>query len=637
LGLGLARNGNKVPPVSAISALGRKAMEQARRGEFDQALATVEAAIAEQPKDKGLRFFAALLHSRLSNPAAAAAQLREALELAPGDALVRAELARTLVGTGELDEAEALLGQPGIPTQDERRIRAMIAASRGDQATAAELYREIVAADPRDFESWGNLGIALLAADDAAAAIPALEQALRLRPGNSRLMDKWAEAQAAAGTADSALPLLYTRGDSDPAAFIAAARLEDLEGRPERAVDALRSALEADPGNGAALVALAELHERSNAIDELETTLQRLETLSPAPDKLPLLRARAAYRRHDFPLALRLAEQASPAVDRAARAQLLGQVHDRLGDYESAFAAFAEMNATDALATHDAAGKAEGYLAGLSERLAVLTGDWIDRWPPPPPPGPSPEPVFLLGFPRSGTTLLDTLLMSEPRLAVSEENPMLTDVSKQVGSFERIAALGPADIESLRKLYFAQAHRYLPDLADRQLVDKFPLGIAAAALIHRLFPTARILFLRRHPCDVVLSCFMTRFQPTDLGSAFLTLDGAARLYDSAMALWARSRELLPLRVLDVAYESLVGEPAAEMKRVADFLEIPWSHRLLDNRPSAATRGFINTPSYAQVSEPIYRRAVERWRNYAGQMEPVLPILKPGVESLGYDA
>lgn len=620
--------------MANISPLGQKAIEEARRGEFEQALATAKEAIADNPDDKGLRLFAGLLLSRRSEFSAAAAHLREALALAPDDPLVRVELARVLGSMGAFDEADALLHQPGLPERQVRRLKAMLAAARGDHATAAKLYGETVRQDPRDFESWGNLGVSLLAGGDATGAVAALERALSLRPNHPSFRQKWADAHAAAGTAEEALTALYDRSADDPRALVTAARLEDLQQRPGRALETLQRALEADPVNEAALVAVAELQERGNRVEEFEQTLKRLRAAAPSAEKLPLLRARAAYRRGDMDAALELAEQARPDVDSATRAQLIGQVNDRLGNFDVAFEAFARMNQLDSLTTENPQGKAALYVSTLRQRRTeVLTAEWTSRWPDAPPP--EREPAFLVGFPRSGTTLLDTLLMNDPGVAVSEENPMLTNISRQIGAFERIADLSAADVAKLRQAYFDEAESYLPNSSGLLLLDKFPFGLGAVPLIHRMFPTAPILFLSRHPCDVVLSCFMNRFQPTDIGSSFLTLDGTAQLYDGMMRLWTRSRELLPIRVLDARYETLVADPKPEMQRVAEFLGIGWSDDLVDNRPAAERRGFIKTPSYSQVAEPIYQRAVERWRNYSEPLRPVLPILRPWIERLGY--
>lgn len=619
-----------------ISPLGKKAIEQARRGEFDDALATAKEALAASPRDKGLRFFAALLHSRLGELEPAAAELRQALALAPDDAMVRAELIRVLAALGRTTEAQALLDLPGLPRPEAMRLEALILARSGRHRDAADLYRKIVAGDPRDFESLGKLGVSLLASGDAAAAVEALEQALRLRPDHGQFVDKWIDANVAAGSAETALNRLYERQPADAQSMVTAARLEDLLDRPQKAVESLDRALAVDPANERALAALADLHERANRVAEFEAALARLEKAAPKSEKLPLLKARAAYRRGDFTRALELARQAPRDVDPAARAQLLGQANDRLGEAEAAFPAFEEMNAIDSLSVEDPTGKSARYLAGLEERIKTLTPHWVARWHDAPAQTQR-LPAFLLGFPRSGTTLLDTLLMNHPDVAVSEENPMLTAVSRQIGAFDRIADLEPEEVEKLRTFYFDQAQFYVPAARERLLIDKFPFALAAGPLIHRLFPDAPILFLARHPCDVVLSCFMTRFQPTDIGSAFLTLEGTARLYDSMMRMWVKSRELLPLRVLDLRYETMVESPQSELRAVAEFLRIDWSDSLLDNRAAAQRRGFIKTPSYAQVSEPIYKRSVERWRKYERALQPALPILDPWIKALGYEA
>jgi tetratricopeptide (TPR) repeat protein len=512
----------------------------------------------------------------------------------------------------------------------------MLASGRGDHKAAAKLYGETVRNDPRDFESWGNLGVSLLASGDSTAAVAALERALSLRPDHSSFRQKWADAHVAAGTAEDALTELYDKSSGNPSALVTAARLEDLQQRPDRAIETLQRALTIDPTNEAAMVALAELQERGNRIDDFEHTIELLRQRAPSAEKLPLLRARAAYRRGDMPEALELAEQVRADVDPSARAQLVGQINDRLGNFGAAFEAFARMNRMDSLTTEDPQGKAERYVATVDERRTqILTSEWVRRWPEAPPP--EREPAFLIGFPRSGTTLLDTLLMNDPGVAVSEENPMLTDLSKQIGAFDRIADLGPDQVAKLRQAYFDQAESYVPNARGRLLLDKFPFALAAVPLIHRLFPTAPIIFLARHPCDVVLSCFMNRFQPTNIGSAFLTLEGTARLYDSMLRLWTKSRELLSVRVLDARYELLVQDPKPQMQRVADFLGIGWSDDLTDNQPAAERRGFIKTPSYSQVAEPIYQRSVERWRNYSEQLRPALPILQPWVEALGYES
>jgi len=472
--------------MNEISTLGRKAIDQARRGDFAGALATAREAIAVEPKDKGLRFFCAMLHSRRGELEPATTELRHALAIDPDDALVRAELIRVLAAIGRTDEAQVLLDRPGLPTAEALRLEALLFACQGRHSEAAILYRKLVSDDPRDFESLGKLGVSLLASGDAGGAVEALEKALELKPGHAQFLDKWIDAHVAAGTAEAALEAIYGRQPTDSQTLVAAARLEDLLGRPHKALDLLERSLRADAANERALSALADLHERANRLSEFESALSRLEAAAPNSEKLPLLKARAAYRQGDFESAVKLAGQAPRDVDPGARAQLIGQASDRLGDAETALAAFSQMNAIDSLSVEDPAGKWARYLAGLEERIETLTQDWVARWRDIPAPT-GRLPAFLIGFPRSGTTLLDTLLMNHPDVAVSEENPMLSDASRQIGAFGRIAELDAAEVERLRAFYHDQALRHVPAADTRLLLDKFPFALSAGPLIHRLF------------------------------------------------------------------------------------------------------------------------------------------------------
>jgi hypothetical protein len=154
-------------------------------------------------------------------------------------------------------------------------------------------------------------------------------------------------------------------------------------------------------------------------------------------------------------------------------------------------------------------------------------------------------------------------------------------------------------------------------------------------LIHRIFPDARFIFVERHPCDVVLSCFMTRFDPRGGMANFLDLGDTARLYDEVMDYWLLCRDVFPLDVHTVRYERVVEDAEAELRPLAAFLGLAWHPFLLDNQRSASGRAYIATPSYAQVAEPLYTRARGRWEKYRAQLAPVLPLLEPWCERMGY--
>jgi Flp pilus assembly protein TadD len=621
----------------AIPSLAREAIEYARRRDFDRALSTGKRALEQHGGEMGLQLFVGLLHTRRMEFDEALPHLRAAVELAPTDAAATLELARALMAVGHLDEAAQFLSQERLPKRGSQLLRAAISSRKGDLTDAIAAFRALVESDPNDFESWANLGVALLNARNASAAADALGRSLQLRPDRPRVVDKWAEAHVAAGTGEQALAeiaLARKRQADDNFLAVPAARLHDLLGRPQRALNELERALEVEPHNGAALAVLADLHERQNRVESFATTVERLERAAPDAELLPFLKATLALRQGKLEEALTFARTASPVTDPGSRANLIGKICDRLGRGEDAWDAYSAMNREDARAVAGAAAEASEYRRQLDSQLRQLTLHGSTNWTRAN--GPDNLPAFLVGFPRSGTTLLDTFLMGHPSVCVSEENPLLQTVSDAAKELKRLPDMPQAEVDRLRTLYFQEAAKYVPECKGRRLIDKLPFAMVATPYIHRLFPGAPIIFVERHPCDVVLSCYFNRFVPTGPAASFVDLVDTAKLYDRMMRFWLRSQELLPLQVHAIRYERLVQDPETELRQVAAFLGLEWSADLVDNRGTAAKRGFINTPSYAQVAQPVYKDSVARWIRYRTQLEPVLPILSPWAKRLGYD-
>jgi len=622
--------------VASIPPKAREAIELARRGELARAILSGEAALAEAPDDGPLQLFIGLLHARRLDLDLALPHLRQAADLIPDDPLPRIELARALAGIGRLDDAEAALGEE--ITIAAARVRALILERRGSHGEAAALHRAAIATDACDFESWARLGACLAALGDSAGAAAALAQSLALRPDQPAVRARLAEAQAAAGKADAALEAARAQARAlpyDPLVRVTIARLEDLLGRPAAAEAALGEALALDPACAPALIALADLMERANRIAELETLMARAMAAGVPPVETALLRARLLLRRGELQAALAAARSAPEAADGGARAELIGRLCDRLGDPEGAFAAFAAMNRAGGAGTATVRKMAEDYRAMIRSRALATTPTWHRGRSAAAPPLERPSPVFLIGFPRSGTTLIDTMLAGHPQVAVIEEKPALHAAAQALGPFERLAGLADAEVATLRAHYFAALDAIEPKAAGRLTIDKLPLGIVDVPLIHRLFPDARILFAERHPCDVVLSGFMTRFDPKGGMANFLDLGDLAALYDEVMGYWRQCRTLFPLEVHTIRYERTIEDPEAELRPLCAFLGLGWDDRLLDHSATARARGHIGTPSYAQVAEPLYTGARGRWERYRAQLEPVLPVLAPWCAAMGY--
>jgi hypothetical protein len=263
-----------------------------------------------------------------------------------------------------------------------------------------------------------------------------------------------------------------------------------------------------------------------------------------------------------------------------------------------------------------------------------VTPEWASRIHPLRSDDGVPDLAFLVGFPRSGTTLLDTFLMGHPQTCVLEEGRMLEKATKLIVDTPHVD--WPPDVlRRARKAYVDELSGHVQPNFTGLVVDKHPLNMLRLAVIYALFPRAKVIFAQRHPCDVVLSGYMQNFALNHAMACFLDLADAADFYDAAMTMWTRSRDAVPQAIHSVVYERLTTDPSGELRPTLQFLGLDWCDELLDHQSTARRRGSIITPSYDQVVQPLSRAPSGRWRRYRKQLEPVLPILLPWAERLGY--
>ena len=241
--------------------------------------------------------------------------------------------------------------------------------------------------------------------------------------------------------------------------------------------------------------------------------------------------------------------------------------------------------------------------------------------------------VFLVGFPRSGTTLLENILASHPGVAALDERDTLGEAAREfLASDEgrdRLAALTPAEIEKHRAIYWQRVRGFGADVTGRVFLDKYPLSSIKLPLVAKLFPDARILFAIRDPRDVLFSCFRRSFSLNTSMFELLDLERGARFYAAVMDLAAVYRDKLDLAWHPLRYESLVADFEGEMRGVCDFIGVAWNEQMRDfaERPKSRT---IKTPSSTQVVRGLYREGAGQWRNYESELAPALPILAPWI-------
>ena len=619
------------PPANLLPAL-----VAFRRGDRAGARQAIDVALKREPKDFELLSFGGLLAADSGDPARAAVYFRRALKRMPGDLGTRINLATALVATDALDEAgKVCAGGGGDPKL--LRIAAYVHQQQGRLDQAAAAYEKVVAAYPDDFESWNNLGNVRAAQGDGEAALEAFERAIQLRPDIVEIYLNASEALASVERHEARQRLMRAGAEIAPGNVQVLTELGLAESSVRayaEAEAAYRAALRVDPGSLAPYLELGLLFEILNRVDDLAALVAEAETNGMADAELGFLKAWTLRRQGRFEEAQPLAEAIPPTIHPVRRARLIAEIADRLGQTDRAFAAFAEMNRATLDLRHPH--YAISYRDQVQASTALLTPAWTGSWTDIEVEREPASPIFLVGFPRSGTTLLDTLLMNMPNLHVLEEMPIFTEVDIALGDEARLAGLSAEEANRLRRLYFQYLDEMAPAPPGKTIVDKHPLRMARMPILHRLFPDAKVIFLERHPCDVVLSCFMSNFQLNHAMRSFVELEEAARTYDAVFQTWTRATSLLPIDVHRIRYERMVEDLEAEMRPLLDFLGLPWDPRVLDNQAAAAERGHVKTASYAQVTEPIYKRASGRWQRYRRQMEPILPILAPWAERMGYD-
>jgi tetratricopeptide (TPR) repeat protein len=508
----------------------------------------------------------------------------------------------------------------------------------GDYRKAIAAYQRVLARNVDDYEVWNNLGNAFASLGDIDHAIDAFEKAITIRPNVTVLyvnyakaltpLDRDAERQALMRRAIAVAP-------DDVDIIVELGLAESAMQNFDAAEAAYRKAIRLTDGFTPAYLELGLMLENLNRIEALELLLEEARSKGVDSGELDFLRAWVLRRQGNFSEAMPLAEATPESVSPVRRAQLIAELADQLGDADRAFEAFARMNAESVKASPTAATD-QGYGDDVTEVAELLTADKVAKWLPLKTDMSLAPPTFIMGFPRSGTTLLDTLLMNVPTFHVLEELPVVRQIEHALGPQDRVGEIDSAEANRLRELYYDSLKVIAPDAHDKTIIDKHPLHMSRIPLIHRVFPDAKIIFVERHPCDVVLSCFMANFQLNRAMRHFSTLADAADLYDKVFDVWFRAKALLPLNTHVVRYENMVSNTEGELRRLLDFLEIEWDPAVLDNQKAAAGRKHIRTASYAQVTEPIYNRASGRWQRYRSQLQPVFPILKRWADRMGYE-
>jgi tetratricopeptide (TPR) repeat protein len=376
-----------------------------------------------------------------------------------------------------------------------------------------------------------------------------------------------------------------------------------------------------------------EALERLNRLSEAAAALAEGQWRFPLHPGLALLAARLARRSGAIEQAERLAcevigmPQASSDIQCQAGYELghALDAQDRCAEAYTAFVAAKEIQRPQAAAF------AEIWRVRMRKMRSaenLPTAREFRRWAEAPPVMPRRH-AFLVGCPRSGTTLLERMLGSHPQLASSSESavwhssvwmPFLRDCRGASGMRAVLAGMTPQQIEAGRDRYWQNiAQTVEGEVGDRLLLDKNPSVFPVLAGAVRLFPEARVLVALRDPRDIVWSCF-TQPLPVNAGTAaFVRLESAAEQVATELGQWFQLRPRLATPWLEVRYETMVRQTESEMRRLLSFLDLPWSREVLSFH---RRRDMVRSPTYAAATQPVHQEAVGRWRRYAALIEPL---------------
>lgn len=349
--------------------------------------------------------------------------------------------------------------------------------------------------------------------------------------------------------------------------------------------------------------------------------------------------------RHDVAIDLfRQALAATPAPhDRHHVLFPLAKSLDAAKRYSEAFAALTEAHAAQVAHLKQTAPMAVARGAPTMQitRYSCDPSD-VAQWRDSAAPDAAASPIFVVAFPRSGTTLLEQSLDAHPQLRSMDEQPLVQNALDDLLALgvtypERLASLSDAQLVSVRARYFERAASRVSLQPGERLVDKNPLNMLRLPVIRRVFPNARIILAIRHPCDVILSCFMQHFRAPEFALLCADLQTLATGYCRSFDFWYRQLEILQPAVMEVRYEQLVADFDSGVREIAAFAGLPWDDGMLAPAEHARAKGFISTPSYSQVVQPVNQQAVGRWRTYERELATIIPLLQPYLRRWGYSA
>ena len=541
---------------------------------------------------------------------------RKAISLAPSSHVLHVNLGNTLQELNRVDDAvknfkKAILLKPDFAETHFNLANTLQLAER--YAEAVVVYKQAIDLNPKHVVAFNNLGFALSKLGSLIEAETQYKNALKLMPN-------YYEAHLNIGNLHYGLQQF------------------------EKAEKDYQKAIEIQPNYAEAYLNLCELYEKTNKLtDVLSLVKKARDKVSGKKDEFLLFEAFVLFRQDRLQFVEQIILKINPDKLTESRKttffKLKADWLHHQENFDGAFEAYKQMNnnvknsAEYQMCSPDqyycAQRKKISEVENLQETLKarnIIQAKWF-------------QPVFLIGFPRSGTTLLDTILRSHSRVDVVEEQPLVSKMMEEFGAAKSISDIDAIDLKSAKVLSDIYLHELEKSISIHEnivVVDKLPLNILSIPIITNVFPDAKFILALRHPFDCVLSCWMQNFKLNPAMANMVDLDRIVDFYCTTMEMLKLCEQRYSIDIHPIRYEDLVSDFTGTISNLMNFLELSWEDQLKGYQKTALSRAKINTPSYSQVVKPIYETAAYRWKRYENHLQLHKPKLAHWINEFSYN-
>lgn len=516
----------------------------------------------------------------------------------------------------------------------------------GRKIDSLNSYQKSIKIFPGDCEIHNNIGAILFDLKKYEQARISFEEAIKLNPrydkgylnlGHALLqLKKFGEAEKIFKEVIKVKPDFAKAHEGLGAALMFLGKFEETE-------TVLRNALKLEPNLKDSFTNLCELLEKQNRLDDILLLINEAseKLVGQNTDLILFFKVLISFRKENYNYAqkfiFKINEDKLPKELKLQFLKLKAEFYDYKEEFDLAFKEFNELKKyTKKSSEYNEQAKDE-WLNKIKENISeiknlekktIYSSKIVAKWY---------QPSFIIGFPRSGTTLLDTILRSHSKINVIEELPLIPHlrVENELSKIHIVEKIESEFAENLSKIYFKKLNENSFFNKDKIIIDKLPFNLIHTSFIKSIFPQSKFILSIRHPFDCILSCWMQNFKINSAMANLIDLDRAVDTYCESMTLFKLSKKRYSLNTHIVRYEDLINNFETEVHKILNFLNLKWEDNLYNYQKTALDRKNINTPSYKQVIKKIYKTSAYRWKNYQKYLEPFRQKLQPWINEYGY--